>query len=128
MVFKFYGTQKKQDLRFYLSNVAFLKVTDALGEKIVLIEHHFKIVTRPKISLDKEKIAKHMKEVFEEEFKKQEVNITNIISSNFTLTMKQIKSLKQEVNDLKENIEFTQNDLEEKVADGEKKSPRLKSK
>ena len=42
--------------------------------------------------------------------------------------MKEIKSLKQEVNDLKENIEFTQNDLEEKVADGEKKSPRLKSK
>ena len=62
-----------------------------------------------------------MKEVFEEEFKKQEVNITNIISSNFTLTMTEIKSLKQEVNDLKKSLEFTQNDLEEKVADGEKK-------
>ena len=62
-----------------------------------------------------------MKEVFEEEFKKQEVNITNIISRNFTLTMTEIKSLKQEVNDLKKSLEFTQNDLEEKVADGEKK-------
>ena len=68
-----------------------------------------------------------MKEVFEEEFKKQEVNITNIISSNFMLTMTEIKSLKQEVNDLKKSLEFTQNDLEEKVADGEKKSPPLKS-
>ena len=51
---------------------------------------------------------------FEEEFKKQEVNIANIISSNFTLTIKEIKSLKQEVNDLKQSKEFTQSDLEEK--------------
>ena len=67
------------------------------------------MATRPKISLDQEKITKLIKDVFKEEFKKQEVNITNIISSN--LTMKEIKSLKQEVNDLKESIEFTQNDL-----------------
>ena len=79
------------------------------------------MATRPKISLDEEKITKLIKDVFKEEFKKQEVNITNIISSNFTLTMKEIQSLKQEVNDLKESIEFTQNDLEEKVADVEKK-------
>ena len=51
---------------------------------------------------------------FEEEFKKQEVNIANIISSNFTLTIKEIKSLKQEVNDLKQSKEFTQSDLEKK--------------
>ena len=67
------------------------------------------MATRPKISLDQEKITKLIKDVFKEEFKKQEVSITNIISSN--LTMKEIKSLKQEVNDLKESIEFTQNDL-----------------
>ena len=41
--------------------------------------------------------------------------------------MKEIKTLKQEVNDLKESIELTQNDLEEKVADVEKNYPRLKS-
>ena len=35
--------------------------------------------------------------------------------------MKETKSLKQEVNDVKESIEFTQNDLEEKVANVEKK-------
>ena len=79
------------------------------------------MVTRPKISLDEEKITKPVKEIFEEKFKKQEVNITKSISNNFTLTMKEIKSLKQEVNDLKESIEITQNDLGKKVADVEKK-------
>ena len=76
---------------------------------------------RPKTSFDKEKITKLIKKVFEEEFKRQEVNFTNIISINFPLTMEDIKSLKKEVNDLKESIEFMQNDFEEKVADVEKK-------
>ena len=75
------------------------------------------MATRPKIFLDEEKITK----LIQEEFKKQEVNITKIISSNFTLTIKKIKSLKQEVNDLKESKEFTQNDIEGKVTDVEKK-------
>ena len=54
-------------------------------------------------------------------FKKQQVNVTNI-SSDFTLTIKEIKSkesLKQEVNNLKKSTEFTKNDLEEKFADVE---------
>ena len=51
----------------------------------------FEMATRSNISLDKEKITKLIKDVFKEEFKKQEVNITNIISSNFTLTMKEKK-------------------------------------
>ena len=85
------------------------------------------MATRPKIYLDEEKITKHVKDVFKEKFKKQEVNITNIISSNFTLTKKEIKSLKQKVNDLKESIEFTQNDLEEKILTWRKQSPPLKS-
>ena len=51
------------------------------------------MATRPKVSIDREKIIKIKKEVFEEELKKQEVNITNIISSNFTLTLKEIKIL-----------------------------------
>ena len=76
---------------------------------------------RPKTSFDKEKITKLIKKVFEEEFKGQKVNFTNIISINFPLTMEDIKSLKKEVNDLKESIEFMQNDFEEKVADVEKK-------
>ena len=77
---------------------------------------------RPKIYLVEEKITKVIRDVFEEECKKQEVNITKIISSNFTL-----KSLKHEVNDLKESKELTQNDLEGKATDVRKKSPRLKS-
>ena len=85
------------------------------------------MATRPKIFLDKEKITKLIKEVFDEEFKKQEVDITKIIRSNFTLTIKEIKSLKQEVNDLKDSKEFTQNDLKKKLLMWRKKSPRLKS-
>ena len=44
------------------------------------------------------------------------------------LTMKEVKSLKREVNDLKESMKFTQNDLEEKVADEEKKISMFKIK
>ena len=68
----------------------------------------------------KENIRTLIKAIFGKEFKKQEVNIMNIITSNFTLTMKEVKILKQQVNDLRESIEFTQNDLKEKV-DEEKK-------
>ena len=75
------------------------------------------MVARPKISLDKEKFAKLFKDVFEKEFKKEELTIKNIISSNFTLTVKKIKSLKQEVNDLQKSMEFMQSDLKQNVAD-----------
>ena len=51
----------------------------------------FEMATRPKVFLDEEKITKLIKEVLEEELKKQEVNVMNTISSNFTLTMKEIK-------------------------------------
>ena len=84
------------------------------------------MAARPKIFPDEEKITKLNKEVFEEKFKKQEVDITKIISSNFTLTIKEIKSLKEEVNDLKESKEFTQNDVKKKLLMWRKKSPRLK--
>ena len=53
------------------------------------------MATRPKSFLDEEKITKLIKEVFEEEFKKQEVDITKIVSRNFSLTIKEIKSLKR---------------------------------
>ena len=64
----------------------------------------FKLATRPIISLDGENIKTLIKGAFEEEFKKQEVNIAKIINSNFVLIMKEIKSIKQEVNDLRESI------------------------
>ena len=59
-----------------------------------------------------------IRKIFQEEFKKQEVHITNIISSNFKITMEeikksqeQIKELKKEVTDLKSSVEHTDADL-----------------
>ena len=48
-------------------------------------------------------------------------NIANLISDNFKLTMLVIHGLKNEINDLKQNLEFTQNKLEEKVDSVEKR-------
>ena len=45
-----------------------------------------------------------------------------MVSISFTLTKKGIKSLKQEDHDLKESMEFMQNELEQKVGDVEKTS------
>ena len=64
---------------------------------------------------DKERITKLIKKVFEDEFKKQEQNLAKKISGNLEITMQEIESLKNEVKELKECMEFTQNDLEERV-------------
>ena len=42
-----------------------------------------------------------IKELFQEEFKKQAENITNLISVKLKLTMEEIHGLKSEVNDLR---------------------------
>ena len=69
-------------------------------------------------TLNEEKLTQLIRKIFQEEFKKQEVHITNIISSNFKITMEeikksqeQIKELKKEVTDLKSSIEHTDADL-----------------
>ena len=62
------------------------------------------MVTQPKFSLDGEKITKFIKEVLKQEFKKQKVNVTKIISSNFLLTMKKVKGLRQGVYDVKKAL------------------------
>ena len=69
-------------------------------------------------TLKEEKLTQLIRKIFQEEFKKQEVHITNIISSNFKITMEeikksqeQIKELKKEVTDLKSSIEHTGADL-----------------
>ena len=64
---------------------------------------------------DKEHITKLIKKVFEDEFKKQEQNLAKIISGNLEKTMQEIKSFKNELNELKKSMEFTQNDLEVRV-------------
>ena len=67
-----------------------------------------------------ENIKTLIKEIFQEEFKKQAENKTNLINGNFKLTMQVIHGLKNEINDLRKSLEFTQNKLEEKVDDAEK--------
>ena len=69
-------------------------------------------------TLNEEKLTQLIRKIFQEEFKKQEVHITNIISSNFKITMEeikksqeQIKELKKEVTDLKSTVEHTDADL-----------------
>ena len=55
-----------------------------------------------------------IKNIFAEEFQKQKKNVINIINGNFEITMKEIKDLKAEVNDLKDSLEFTEHVIEKK--------------
>ena len=65
--------------------------------------------------LSKESLTTLTREIFREEFEKQQKNLLNLISGNLKITIKQIKSIKTEMNGLKKSIEFTKNVLEEKV-------------
>ena len=72
---------------------------------------------------DEERITKLIKKVFENEFKKQEQNLAKVISGNLEITMPEIKSLK---NELQKSMEFTQNDLEERVNNEEENLCKIK--
>ena len=67
-----------------------------------------------------------IKEIFQEEFKKEAENITNVISRSLKLTMQEKHALKNEINDLRKSLEFMQNNLEEKVNDKEKKNEKAR--
>ena len=75
---------------------------------------------------DEVRITELIKNVFEDEFKKQEQNLAKIISRNLEITMREMKSLKNEVNDLKKRMEFTQNDMEERVNNVEENMCKVK--
>ena len=62
-----------------------------------------------------------MKEIFQEEFKKQERKILKIISGNYEITMNKIKNVKLEISELKSSLDFTEDVLENKVENLEKK-------
>ena len=47
-------------------------------------------------TLKEEKLTELIRKIFQEEFKKQEVHITNIISSNFKMTMEEIKKSQEQ--------------------------------
>ena len=65
--------------------------------------------------ISEERLALLMKEIFQEEFKKQERNILNTISGHFEISMNEIKNLKQEISELKSSLDFTEDVLEKKV-------------
>ena len=75
--------------------------------------------------LSKESLTTLTREIFREEFEKQQKNLLNLISSNLKITIKQIKSIKTEMNGLKKSIEFTKNVLEEKVQKCQEKAEHL---
>ena len=79
-------------------------------------------------ALDKESIVELMKTVFEEEFAKQQQQISKIIENNLVITKQEIGKLREEINDLKKSIEFTENVLEEKVANVEQNVCELQGK
>ena len=56
---------------------------------------------------DEERVTKLIQKIFVDAFKKQEQNLAKIISGNLEITMQEIKSLKNEVNELKKSMEFT---------------------
>ena len=63
--------------------------------------------------ITEERLQVLIKNIFAEEFQKQEKN--NIIRGNFEITMKKIKDLKAEVSDRKDCLEFIKNVIEKKV-------------
>ena len=69
-----------------------------------------------------------MNTVFEEEFVKQQQQISKIIENNMVITKQEIGKLREEINDLKKSIEFTENVLVEKVAKVEQNVCELQGK
>ena len=74
--------------------------------------------------LSEERLTTLIREIFRGEFEKQQKNLLNLII-NLKITMKEVKSIKTEMNDLKESIEFTGNALEEKVQKFQEKAEYL---
>ena len=68
-----------------------------------------------------------IREIFQEEFKKQPEKIINLISGKFKLMIQEKLVLKNEINDLIKSLEFTQNTLEEKFGSLEKRMGKLYS-
>ena len=75
----------------------------------------------------KENMKNLIKEIFQEEFKKQSEDITDLIRGNFKLTMQEIHGLKNEIDDLGKSLVLMQNNLEENVDCKEKRMEKLDS-
>ena len=70
---------------------------------------------------DEKRLIELIRKVFKEEFAQQEKNISDLISGNFSIIKQQIEEVKKETLDLRKSIEFTENQVEEKVNNAENK-------
>ena len=77
------------------------------------------------VTISEVRLKTLMKEIFKEEFEKQQKNLLNLISGNFDITMTEIKKVQSDINELKASLEHTETVLEEKVAKAEKKVEKL---
>ena len=75
--------------------------------------------------LSEERLTTLIREIFREEFEKQQKNLLNLISGNLEITMKEVKSIETEMNDLKKSIEFTENVQEEKTQKCQEKAKHI---
>ena len=78
--------------------------------------------------ISEERLTVLMKKIFAEELEKQQQGLLKLISGNFEITMKEIKNVKSEMNELKKSIEFTEEVLEEKVQTMHRKVSSLEEK
>ena len=82
-----------------------------------------------------EESIKVIRNIFQEEFEKQEKNIGNLKSANFEITMEEIKKSQDEIKnlgkkicDLRSSLEFNENVLEEKVKKLEERRENMETK
>ena len=66
-------------------------------------------------ALDKESIVELMKTVFEEEFAKQQQQMSKIIENNLVITKQEIERLWEEINDLKKVLNLLKMFLKRKL-------------
>ena len=77
------------------------------------------------VTVSEDRLKTLMKEIFKEEFEKQQKNLLNLISGNFDIIMTKIKKVQSDINELKASLEHTETVMEEKVAKAEKKVEEL---
>ena len=77
------------------------------------------------VTISEDRLKTLMKEIFKEEFEKQQKNLLNLISGNFDIIITEIKKVQSDINELKASLEYTDTVLEEKVAKVEKKIEKL---
>ena len=77
------------------------------------------------VTISEDRVKAIMKEIFKEEFEKQQKNPLNLISGNFDITMTEKKKVQNDTNKLKASLEHTKTLPEEKVTKAEKKVEKL---